>query len=315
MWVSNFSCHLIYYPQHVLNIPVSIVQTSVLAVDDAPDLLQLLKVVLHDEPYDLRCAENGEEAMRLTREGRPDLLLLDIDMPGMDGFEVCRLYKKRKDTRDIPVIFLTSQSETDYRRAGLAMGAIDYITKPFDLEELKFRIRNHLEVKQRVDRLEERTVTDSLTGLYNQSFIHKRMLEEISYSRRHNEALSIAMLDLDHFKQINDTFGHMVGDEVLERVAAVMRQQLRSEDIACRYGGEEFLVILPATPHGKAIMVLNKLRQAISEISWRQTDLRVTASAGVSTYREGSPQALIADADKRLYQAKALGRNQVVGEQ
>ncbi len=285
--------------------------SSILIVDDEPKNIQLLANILNAKGYEVEFATSGELALEWTASRPFDLILLDIMMEGMDGFQVCQKLKASPETQEIPVIFLTAKAEIKDIVRGFEFGAVDYVMKPFNTIELLARVNTHLELKANRDFFKKLAITDGLTQLYNHSYIHERLAEEISRARRHEHALSVAMLDLDHFKKINDTFGHKTGDEVLVRVAGLIRRMLRKEDVAGRYGGEEFMLILPNTERQAAFTAAEKIRMKIQNHQWSLKDLTVTVSGGVCMLIDEDENSIIMKADRLMYEAKNNGRNQI----
>ncbi|MCP4136968.1 MAG: diguanylate cyclase [bacterium] len=300
-------------------------ESLILIVDDVPKNLQVMGNILSKEGYQIAFATNGKEAIPMIEDIFPDLILLDIMMPEMNGFEVCTTIKGSSKTKSIPIIFLTAKTETDDIVKGFRFGAVDYITKPFNSSELLARVRTHLELKRSKDIilqiseelirknmiLEEMAISDSLTELYNHNYTITRLTEEIERSNRYSQDLSIIMFDIDHFKEINDMHGHQVGDEVLSRVSAILKSRLRRVDIVGRYGGEEFLVILTNTNLEQGITTAEKIRHDIEELTWSFEGLKTTISGGVCAHENGNDVELIKKADKLLYLAKENGRNRI----
>ncbi|MDF2878060.1 MAG: hypothetical protein K0S30_1156 [Clostridia bacterium] len=210
----------------------------VLIVDDAPTNLKVLGTALKDT-YHLKLATNGEEALGLAiSKNPPDIILLDIMMPDMDGYEVCKKLKEAPETRDIPVVFITAMNEEKDEELGLQLGAIDYITKPFSIPIVKARVKNHLELKQYRDMLKENSMIDGLTQIANRRRFDETLLVEWNRQKRHSEPLSMLMIDIDFFKNYNDTYGHLQGDECLRQIAQTIKKGLkRSTDLAARWGG------------------------------------------------------------------------------
>jgi diguanylate cyclase (GGDEF)-like protein len=284
----------------------------VLVADDDGVARAIVSSWLSSADYEVLAARDGTEALQLAAEHDPDLLLVDVTMPGPDGFEVCRAIQERGAVAP-PVIFLTAHTQTTSRVAGLEAGAVDYIVKPFDQAELVARVRAALRTKATRDALAEQATHDPLTGLFNRRQLDVLAAEAISTARRYDRALSCLMLDLDHFKQINDRFGHLVGDEVLRGAATRLGTVIRAADIFGRYGGEEFVVILPETEPAAAVAVAAKLHAALSSTPFEldAITLPVTASIGVAglTGTMAAPTTFYAAADAALYRAKELGRN------
>ena len=278
---------------------------TVLVIDDSTLIHSLVKARLDDEPVEVHFAESAKEGIAKAASLDPDLILLDVDMPEMDGFEACRRLKADPATSAIPVVFLSGASTAQQKVQGLDLGAVDYVTKPFDPAELRARVRAALRTKYLMDLLAKRAMIDGLTGLWNRACFEQRLASELSLTRRTSRPLACAMLDLDHFKQINDTHGHPFGDEVLRGVAQVIQDACRAEDVPCRYGGEEFVLLLPNCPIDEAREVIDRLRSTI------QAD--ETCSAGIATWDgHETPEALVRRADTALYAAKREGRNRSV---
>jgi two-component system cell cycle response regulator len=260
--------------------------------------------------------------LETCRRERPDAALLDIEMPVLDGFEVLRELKGDADLADIPVVFLTARTGTDDLVVGLQLGAHDYLKKPFEPAELIARVSAAVRVKELQDQLRLRNAeldaisrVDPLTGLYNRRHLAEHLASSASASRRHRHPLSIVLFDLDHFKSVNDHHGHAAGDAVLREFAARLRSNLRVEDVAARWGGEEFLVLLPMTDRKGAAAFADRIRAALSaepfDLGNGQTGT-VTVSAGSATSGAEDVEVLVQQADEALYAAKAAGRDRSV---
>ena len=285
----------------------------VLIIDDSQDIHDLVRVGLHGEPVDLHSAFNGPTGIALARAISPDLILLDVDMPKPDGFEVCRNIKSDPVLSAIPIVFLSGASSTAEKVRGLDLGATDYITKPFDSAELRARVGVALRTKYLVDLLAQRAMIDSLTGLFNRAHFEQRLVAEVSLARRAGTNLSCLMLDVDHFKLVNDQFGHSAGDMVLRSLAQVLKDSCRLEDIAYRLGGEEFVVLLSNTAAANATILAERLRQALADmrVTFRGTVIQTTCSIGVADLATSGEDGILHAADQALYCAKNNGRNQV----
>ena len=289
----------------------------VLAIDDSDLVHRLLRARLRHERIDLHSVHNATEGIRAARNLRPEVILLDIDLEDLDGFEVLARLKADPLTRDIAVIFVSASNETMDRVRGLDLGAVDFIGKPFDVGELKARVRSALRMQRLVSMLAQRAQLDGLTGLWNRAYLDDRLAAEVATSVRYKKPLSLVLCDLDRFKSLNDAHGHPFGDEVLERAAAVLAGG-RSPDVACRYGGEEFALIAPGTDLVETMGVAERHRARISEINWPdRPGIRISASFGVADLGcidgDPTPEKLIAAADRALYRAKETGRDRVVG--
>ncbi|MFZ1827512.1 MAG: diguanylate cyclase [Candidatus Competibacteraceae bacterium] len=291
---------------------------KILLVDDVRDNVLLLAKLLGQE-YDCRLTTNGVSALRQAFVDPPDLILLDVLMPGLDGYEVCRRLKSEPRTAHIPVIFLTNLSDEQDEEAGLQAGAIDYITKPLRLSIVKARVRNHLELKRRGDLLEQLAGLDSLTGIANRRRFDDLLIAEWYRAQRYHASLALIMIDIDFFKAYNDHYGHPRGDDCLRKVVGAMSTVLRrASDFLARYGGEEFVAILADTPLDEALSVAEQMRSRVVEQAIPHGDSliapQVTISLGVAAQvpnEQDSANELLAAADAALYRAKDAGRNRV----
>ena len=300
----------------------------VLLVDDEPVNLALIKRRLEWEDYDVHTAQDGREAVERARELLPDLVILDVMMPVMDGLAACRFLKEDARTRDIPVIFLSALDDMETKVSGLSLGANDYISKPFRAEELVARVAVAIRLKRERDDLREsadeasrraevaseRSMTDALTGLRNRYGLQRSLQREVADARRYGRPLTCLMIDLDHFKHVNDTYGHAAGDAALVQVARVLTEVVRGSDVVCRYGGEEFLVLAPETGLDGALALGEKIRAAAKERAYGDGErvFPLTFSIGASQLRDGeSAHDMIARADDALYHAKESGRDRV----
>ena len=296
---------------------MGIEKQSILLVDDIPENIKILGQALKDV-YDIRFATSGLKAIEIASSiNPPDLILLDVVMPDMNGHEVCRKLKKNERTRNIPIIFLTAKDQVEDETLGLEIGAVDYITKPFSLPIVKARVRSHMELKLHQDTLEDLSTRDGLTGIPNRRRFDESYKIEWKRSCRNKLFLSIILIDIDHFKNYNDSYGHTKGDQCLKQVAETLFAGVRRPaDLVARYGGEEFICILPETDSNGAISVAELLRDAIESLkiphSESDTAEHVTISLGVSTVIPDGKlprKSLVESADRCLYQAKNNGRN------
>jgi diguanylate cyclase (GGDEF)-like protein len=274
--------------------------------------------------YEVLVACDGAEALELLqREDAPALIILDWMMPGMTGLEVCRRIRQRGSEAYTYILLLTSKSQKEDLIEGMEAGADDYITKPFDQNELQVRLRAgtrlvdlQTQLLKAQEELREQATHDSLTHLWNRSSILGQLGRELARSEREARPLGVVIVDLDHFKHINDTHGHLAGDAVLREAARRMQTSVRQYDSIGRYGGEEFLILLPGCGETDSYSQADRLRKQLfqTEMSANETLLQVTASFGVTTANVGeswTPEALIRKADEALYVAKKSGRNRV----
>ena len=298
----------------------------ILIVDDNAMIRSEIKAVLMKDGGFTHFMEaaDGLTAFKTIMDNPPDLVLCDLVMPGFDGLKFLGLKASRKELEQIPVIILTAEDDLDRKAEILERGASDYVTKPFHEKELLARVRIHTKLKILQDELLEKnaqlealSVTDPLTGLANRRQLMTRLTEEVDRARRYKTPLSVVMVDIDHFKQVNDAHGHAMGDEVLRNIGAMLKAKVRSTDLAARYGGEELTLVLPHTDLPAAIQVAENLRQGIADLEHRLDDITLTktASMGIAT-REGQNEApsaedLLKVADEALYRAKQKGRNRV----
>jgi diguanylate cyclase (GGDEF)-like protein len=287
-----------------------------LLIDDSPDVHKLLGMRLRSEGIDVLSAGNGTEGLRLAREALPSVVLLDIDMPGMDGFEVLRTLKDTDSTLHVPVIMLSGLHSPHDKVTAFDLGAVDFITKPFDVTELRVRVRSALRVSHLLRMLSQRAQIDGLTGLYNRAHFDRRWEEEVAATGRHKRPLSLALFDLDHFKSVNDTYGHPAGDAAIQGLAKLLLRECRQTDVACRYGGEEFALIMPETAPQDAVAVCERVREALAAIIWpRHPERAITCSVGVAGSAGGAGYAAahwLETVDRTLYRAKKEGRNRVL---
>jgi two-component system cell cycle response regulator len=298
---------------------------SVLIIDDSvtvrEQIIQILESFnLFSHYYE---AEDGLEGFKKLLSSRVDLILCDLEMPRIDGFKFLSMLKSRPDLQDIPVLILTGIYDRDRKIKGLEQGASDYITKPFDPGELVARVKVHLKLKNLQDDLKrsnglllELSNTDHLTGLFNRRYMMEALGKEVKRSTRKGGNLSFILLDIDHFKLVNDTYGHLQGDAVLQKVSRSLLKELRSYDYAARYGGEEFVAILPDSTLKEAVFVAERIRLSIqdAEFSAELAGLKLTVSLGVACFPvEGvsTVDGFIKLADDALYRAKNNGRNRV----
>lgn len=292
---------------------------QVILVEDDANVAKLVALGLRRQNIDVQPASSIADARRLTSGGRWDMLLLDRHLPDGDGVDLCS--ELRDENPHGYIMLLTGDSTNESKLEGFDCGADDYVTKPFQMDELVARVRAGWRIvglqKALIEsnrRLEELSRTDALTGLRNRRSFDQEFANRFEHARRYNRPLALLMVDIDHFKKINDEHGHQVGDEVLARVASVLRRCTRQTDVAARYGGEEFVIVLPETPMLEALQVGEKIR---SSVAAEPLPMRVTVSIGIAAmpYSQfNSAQDLLRGADEALYRAKHDGRNRVVSE-
>lgn len=298
---------------------------TILIVDDSEAIQHHVEHVLsvQDEEFQVLTAKDGLSAFNLLVRNKVDLVLCDVVMPGIDGFKFLTLKNSRPEFADLPVIMLTGASDVSAKVRGLEAGAADYLTKPFHDQELVARVRVHLklralqeELRVKNEQLQLVSRTDGLTGIWNRRHLMEVGEVELDWARRYKNELGCIMLDLDHFKLVNDRHGHLVGDQVLSAVAEQLQQDLRKCDLAARYGGEEFVLLLPQTGLEGAHAVAERQRLAVAALSVPagMTEVRPTVSLGVAAYPTHPAESiedLFRHADQALYRAKEAGRNRV----
>jgi two-component system, cell cycle response regulator len=285
---------------------------KILIVDDNPDALAVAKTRLAKECLDIACADGGLAGLESAKRGKPDLILLDVEMPDFSGFDVCRALKSDPDLCMIPVLFLSGSGTAEDKVKGLDLGAVDYVTKPFDSFELRARVRAALRTKLLQDLLIDRAHIDPLTGLPNRRAMMERLQREWARSRRHDGNLAFIMADIDHFKNINDTHGHNIGDLALQEAAKAISASCREVDLPVRYGGEEFGIVVPDETASDALHLAERCRRSVEQIQipLRAGTVRFTASFGATDASGAdSIENLIERADHALYEAKQSGRN------
>jgi diguanylate cyclase (GGDEF)-like protein len=296
---------------------------SLLIIDDSEMIRNHIKSVLSTQNLfsNYYEASDGLQGFKELIEKKPDLVIVDLVMPQFDGFYFLKMKNSRQELTNIPVIVLTSIGDIASKVQGLEKGANDYIVKPFDVKELLARVKVHLnikilqdELKQKNDLLHKLSITDELTHIYNRRYFIKRLKEEFHRALRYSEKLALIIMDIDNFKKINDTYGHQTGDKILYQVAKIMKQQLRGCDVLGRYGGEEFIILLPYTDFKGAFALSERIRNSIEQNTFKvgRKKINVTISAGIVSYPEykaESYEKFIKKADEGLYLAKKSGKN------
>jgi len=292
-------------------------RNTILVIDDDASIHRAVERRLEGVVDEVLKASSPTKGIQIASQEKPDVILLDVNMPQLDGFKVCRLLQDSPTTRDIQILFLTADRNPDNLAKALDAGASDYISKPFNEVELEARVRVALRTKQMIDLLTERARIDALTGLNNRAAMDDALFAATSAFHRTGQLLALLMIDLDHFKEINDTYGHGVGDDVIRRVGASIQAGRRPYDTACRFGGDEFGVILLQADVDAAKQVAQRILDGIGKIRIRAAgdEIKVVCSAGLAVAgdmeNEFQPAELLKAADEALYDAKSAGRNRL----
>jgi len=292
----------------------------ILIVDDISANLKVVGGILNNVGYTTTFATSGKQALLRISNSKPDLIMLDLMMPEMDGLEVCKTIKENPDYQEIPIIFITASHEEEHLVNAFELGAVDYLTKPFRKPELLARVKTHLRLKHTSDELKKALAEldrlariDPLTGVLNRRSLFASAEQELSRASRYQTVFSVLLIDVDHFKRINDTYGHPIGDHALVALTSTISNHIRNIDIFGRYGGEEFIIVLPQTDAVQALVIAERIRSLVSEISVATGTeaLTMTISIGVAVYEVNdiNIDRVFDRADQALYQAKAKGRN------
>jgi len=290
---------------------------KILAADDDPDILKAIKNILLSEGYCVVTARNGKEAVELFKKESPDFVILDVNMPHLSGFQVLDKIKKYFGERYIPVIFLTVSVEIDDKLRALHGGAVDYLTKPPHLTELLARIKNFIEIKERHDSLKQAATYDWMTGAMNKAHFIEKAKDELKKALRNKTPLSFIFMDIDHFKKINDYVGHLAGDAVITNFAGRIKKAIRNIDLLGRFGGDEFMLMLPHKGKKDAEIVAGRLINNTRKkpVVFEKNKINIAASMGIvslNTDKKIEIGELIKLADEALYQAKANGGDRYV---
>jgi diguanylate cyclase (GGDEF)-like protein len=294
-------------------------RAHVLIVDDDPTNIMILQRVLGLD-YRISTASSGRDALTLAAIETPDVVLLDVMMPGMDGFETCKAFKASEELKEVLIVFVSALDDQRDEAEGLELGAIDYITKPVSSAIVRARLKNYLELKRARDVLLRLSQVDGLTGIANRRAFDEQFEKEWRRAKRSGESLTVMLMDIDFFKQYNDTYGHIAGDGCLRRVAQVLTDGLgRAGDFVARYGGEEFVCLLPHLDLERAKGVAERLRKSVEDTKLAHESSSVsdyvTISIGLVSQKipeDGTMEGILGEADKNLYRAKDGGRNLVV---
>ena len=289
---------------------------NILVVDDTEINIDILLELLSGS-YEVSVATTGQIALEVVEEEKIDLILLDIIMPDMDGYEVCKQLKSNEKTKEIPVIFITAKSDEDSIEKAYDIGGSDYVTKPFRPKELMARVRKELQLRRYQEELKFMASTDPMTKLYNRRYFSDISQQILALAKRDQTAVSLIMLDIDKFKNINDTYGHQAGDDAIIALSERLKAHQRKSDIICRFGGEEFVILLPETSMEQAAIVAEKIGADVEHTLLNiapDTNINLTISLGVSQVNiddETSIEPALNRADEALYVAKNAGRNRV----
>ncbi len=288
---------------------------TILVIDDTVENLDILGELL--EQYDVIDAISGEDALEVLNEEKVDLILLDIMMPEMDGYEVCKRLKSNLETNDIPIIFITAKTDEDSIEEAYEVGGIDYVTKPFKPKELLARVKRELKLQDLQNQLQILASTDPMTKLYNRRYFLEMSESILDLDKRNEADTSVIILDIDKFKNVNDTYGHKIGDDVIIALSNILQENSRKSDIVSRWGGEEFVILLPNTNTDGAFIISEKIRKIVEDTMINLNDnkiLKFTASFGISQVKyemDSDIDYAISRADSALYKAKESGRNKV----
>ncbi|HPS57354.1 MAG TPA: diguanylate cyclase [Spirochaetota bacterium] len=292
------------------------VKPLILIVDDNITNSTFCEKLLVKNGYETSVCSSGEEALEFISKNTPDLILLDIVMPGIDGFQFCDQLKRTPRLKDTPIIFLSAMNDETSIINGFKCGGVDFITRPFRAQELIARTRTHIELKKAKEKLLTMAVTDELTGLFNRRYFMSRLNQEFERVKRYESIFTFIMIDIDYFKKINDTHGHLAGDCVLRNAADIMKKSLRISDTVGRIGGEEFAILLPETEIEYGVEIAERLRKKIdeSEMEFECKTLKLTISAGISDSdtNDLTVDSVLNRADVALYEVKENGRNRVM---
>ena len=297
-----------------LNLP------TILIVEDNKIDAKLLQRYLHGEPYQIKFTSDGENAISRSQQERIDVILLDLLLPGKSGFDVCSALKEKESTQNIQIVAITGLSDLESKLKGIELGVDDYLIKPVNMHILRTRVKSLVKKKALLDRLCDKyemavhsAITDKLTGLYNRRYFDHFLDFEIKRSSRQKASLALLMMDIDNFKIINDTLGHLFGDKILNKLGDIIKSIIRETDLAARYGGEEFSIVMSNTGLEEATEIAERLRKAISEHNFDITNRPITVSIGIALYPSDSTslQDLLSNADRALYRSKHEGKNRV----
>lgn len=289
-----------------------IYKVKILIADDEPSIRDAVKAILLSENYNVLTAKNGKEAVEIFKKESPHIVILDVEMPYLTGFQVLDRIKKLSGERYIPIIFMTVSVKIDDKLKALYGGAVDYLTKPVSPKEVLARVKNFLEIKAKHDKLKEEAVYDWMTGALNKGYFIKDAKKELEKATRNKTPLSFIFMDIDHFKKINDTIGHLAGDSVISEFGRRVKKTIRNIDLIGRFGGDEFMVMLPHKGKKDACVVARRIHEAAGSrpVVYEKSKIDITASLGivsVETTKKISIDQVIKCADEALYAAKSKG--------
>jgi two-component system cell cycle response regulator len=297
-------------------------RSHILIVEDDERITTICKSILGAGGYVIDIAPDGEEAQKYLQAAIPDLILLDLMLPGINGLDLLKQLKADPVTRDVPVIIITALGDLKTKVKSFYMGVDDYLVKPVNSLELlarvKANIRKHLaqqELKYSLDETFQQSITDPLTGLYNRHYLNTVMDRELALFKRHGRMFSLMIMDIDNFKSINDNLGHLSGDQVLVQIARILKDEIRTSDLAVRYGGDEFIVVFSDTKEDQALVIAQRIRAAVEQqkfIEGKGQMASVSVGLTQASKQDNSGEDIIKRADDAMYQAKRAGKNRVV---
>lgn len=290
---------------------------KILVVDDNAFNLKVLSDILRNAGYQTSVIQDGAQVIDTVNNNPPDIILLDLIMPNIDGFEICKLLKESYLTKDIPIIMITAQTDSNSIKKALDLGVFDYIKKPIEEIEVIARVQSTLRFIDQLKQLKEMSLKDGLTGLFNHCFLIESLEKELTRHERTGQGLGFIMVDIDYFKKVNDTYGHQSGDLVLKKLSSLLTKSVRQGDIVGRYGGEEFGLVFINSLKEDTIKACERIRQRVENYTFNvsEKDIRITVSLGVcykEPHKKLTCQEMIQYADNALYTAKRNGRNQFV---
>ncbi len=284
--------------------------STILIVDDEPNNLDVLNNCLHNAGFKVLAATNGKTAIKRVAYVKPDLILLDVNMPGIDGFETCRRLRENEITKNTPIIFVTALSDIETKLKAFRAGGVDYITKPFVEEEVLARVGVHIRLEKTLEKLEELSLKDTLTGALNRRSVYKVLAQQIEFTKKAKECFVLCYLDIDNLKKINDNYGHAEGDILINTVVSSLKNMIRASDYVFRMGGDEFLIVFPKVKLQDSQKLIERIRQNLNK--QKVHDIVIDFSFGFSEYcykSDMSPKDLIEIADENMYKAKVKKKN------